>query len=161
MKRILKPATISTIPKPHFSLALPHYSQATSPIRRYLDLVAQYQIVRHLENIPYIKRDIISDVINEVLPTINNSNQIMRQDQTNWRLLWLATQKQKTWRAIFLQWLNKKTCLGLVRIYDIALDVASTIIIKQGIEEGAALELSVSTLGDMADIPTITSIPID
>ncbi len=46
--RRLPPATVSTRPGPHGSLGVPVYVQATSPLRRYPDLVVQRQIVQFL-----------------------------------------------------------------------------------------------------------------
>ena len=60
--KLLRPAVISTRPGPHFGLALDHYSRATSPIRRYQDLMVQGQILYHMyhqEN-KYTSEEIIS-----------------------------------------------------------------------------------------------------
>ena len=46
--RRLPPAELSTRPGPHASLGLPAYLQATSPLRRYPDLVVQRQISHFL-----------------------------------------------------------------------------------------------------------------
>ncbi len=42
--RMLKPSRIMTYPEPHGSLGVDCYAQATSPIRRYTDLIVQRQI---------------------------------------------------------------------------------------------------------------------
>ena len=46
--RRLSPAALSTEPGPHGGLGVEEYIQATSPLRRYPDLVMQRQIVHHL-----------------------------------------------------------------------------------------------------------------
>ncbi|KTW26780.1 hypothetical protein T552_02781 [Pneumocystis carinii B80] len=43
------PTIISTSPSPHLSLAIDHYIQATSPLRRYCDLVTHWQIQASLK----------------------------------------------------------------------------------------------------------------
>ncbi|QSL64284.1 hypothetical protein MERGE_000440 [Pneumocystis wakefieldiae] len=43
------PTIISTSPSPHSSLAVDHYIQATSPLRRYCDLVTHWQIQASLK----------------------------------------------------------------------------------------------------------------
>ncbi|EMR09088.1 hypothetical protein PNEG_02434 [Pneumocystis murina B123] len=43
------PTIISTSPNPHSSLAIDHYIQATSPLRRYCDLVTHWQIQASLK----------------------------------------------------------------------------------------------------------------
>lgn len=47
--RFLKPARIGLSPEPHLPLGLDVYVQITSPIRRYLDMVLQKQIIGELE----------------------------------------------------------------------------------------------------------------
>ena len=49
MRRLL-PADLNTTPAPHGGLGVPAYIQATSPLRRYPDLVLQRQISHFLEN---------------------------------------------------------------------------------------------------------------
>ncbi len=47
--RFLKPARIGLSPEPHLPLGLDVYVQVTSPIRRYLDMILQKQIIGELE----------------------------------------------------------------------------------------------------------------
>ena len=53
--RSLAPAGVSVIPSPHAGLGVSAYIQATSPLRRYPDLVMQRQIGHHIltGNVPY------------------------------------------------------------------------------------------------------------
>ena len=48
VRRYLKRSQISSLPAPHAGLGLPMYSRLTSPLRRYLDLVAHQQLRLHL-----------------------------------------------------------------------------------------------------------------
>ncbi len=48
--RLMRPATIGTVPEPHGGLGVAVYIQATSPLRRYPDLVMQRQISHYLEH---------------------------------------------------------------------------------------------------------------
>jgi exoribonuclease-2 len=47
-RRLFSRAELTTEPKPHCSLAIPHYTTVTSPIRRYSDLVVQRQLKQAL-----------------------------------------------------------------------------------------------------------------
>ena len=59
-RRKLSPAYVETAAGPHSGLGLDAYMQATSPIRRYFDLVAQRQIRNFLrgEAMVYAKKDL-------------------------------------------------------------------------------------------------------
>ena len=54
IKRCLSRGLMGTQPAPHLSLGLPAYVQATSPIRRYGDLVVQRQIGAQLSGGPVL-----------------------------------------------------------------------------------------------------------
>jgi exoribonuclease-2 len=51
-RRSFAPARLSPLPGPHAGVGAPCYLQATSPIRRYADLVHQRQLAAHLEGRP-------------------------------------------------------------------------------------------------------------
>jgi exoribonuclease-2 len=50
LRRSMRPSEYSSVPGPHAGLGLPAYVQATSPLRRYLDLVAHQQIRAWLQS---------------------------------------------------------------------------------------------------------------
>ena len=56
--RYMEPASMSLSPLGHYSLAVPAYLQVTSPIRRYNDIIAHYQIKAHLkkQSIPFARQ---------------------------------------------------------------------------------------------------------
>ena len=47
---VIEPVRLSTHPEKHAGLGCDYYIQATSPIRRFSDLVAQYQLAHYLRN---------------------------------------------------------------------------------------------------------------
>jgi len=52
-RRELPPTRVQTTPGPQLSMGLSAYVQASSPLRRYLDLVAQRQLLAHLAGEPW------------------------------------------------------------------------------------------------------------
>lgn len=58
----IRPANLATVAAPHWALKLDCYSQITSPIRRYIDLVLQRQLIASLRGIalPYDLADLQS-----------------------------------------------------------------------------------------------------
>lgn len=90
--RKMKRGDISTHPAPHFGLGLSKYTQATSPIRRYSDLVCQRQIKAFLagEPYPYDSENIFS-VLGGVDNTAREGIRAERETDRYWLLYYLST----------------------------------------------------------------------
>lgn len=60
--RQLRRSRLSLHPQPHAGLGLARYTQASSPIRRYADLVIQRQLHAHLEGrpLPYVREELMA-----------------------------------------------------------------------------------------------------
>ncbi|MGM0558157.1 MAG: ribonuclease catalytic domain-containing protein [Myxococcota bacterium] len=88
----MKPGNITTEPQPHFGLGLPVYVQASSPIRRYGDLVCQRQIKAFLHDreLPY-DDDEIMQIMATVESAASNSKRAERETQRYWTLYYLAS----------------------------------------------------------------------
>jgi exoribonuclease-2 len=88
----MKPGNITTEPQPHFGLGLPVYVQASSPIRRYGDLVCQRQIKAFLHDreLPY-GDDEIMQIMATVESAADNSKRAERETQRYWTLYYLAS----------------------------------------------------------------------
>ena len=62
--RRMRPGELSVDPKPHGTLGLQAYLQATSPLRRYPDMVLQRQIVRYLQDgAPQYDRETLASLL--------------------------------------------------------------------------------------------------
>lgn len=74
INQTLRPATYQPVAVGHFGLQLPAYTHATSPLRRYADLVAQRQVLAHLDGVepPYSPA-----ALDDIAETINTT---MRKD---------------------------------------------------------------------------------
>lgn len=60
--RLLRPSNFSSIPGKHYGLGVDFYSQITSPLRRYFDLLSQRQITSFLNNqkLAYTQEELLS-----------------------------------------------------------------------------------------------------
>ncbi len=70
-RRLLKPSQKSTIPGKHHGLGMERYAQATSPLRRYLDLLIHQQLRAHLRG-----NDLMST--QDILKHIGTSDSVTR-----------------------------------------------------------------------------------
>ncbi len=125
IKRCLSRGLLGTQPAAHFSLGLASYAQATSPIRRYGDLVVQRQLQAQFSDQEPLNRDDLQFLINDFDASIRDGIGIAREDQRHWQQVWFENHSHEVWSAQFLRWLRPQDQLGLVRIEDLAMDIAA------------------------------------
>ena len=149
IKRCLSRGLMGTQAAPHFSLGLPAYAQATSPIRRYGDLVVQRQIQAQLSGASPLSEDDLQELLNSFDGAVREGIGISREDQRHWQQVWFEAHKSSQWRADFLRWLRPQDRLGLVRIDDLAMDLAAEC--PQNAQPGEALLLRVQQVDSLRD----------
>jgi exoribonuclease-2 len=74
---------------------------------------------------------------------------ISREDQRHWQQVWFEAHKSGQWRADFLRWLRPQDRLGLVRIDDLAMDLAAEC--PQNAQPAEALLLRVQQVDSLRD----------
>ena len=149
IKRCLSRGLMGTQPAAHFSLGLPAYVQATSPIRRYGDLVVQRQIAAVLEGSAPISTEQLQALLEQFDTAVREGIGISREDQRHWQQVWFETHHGGQWSAQFLRWLRPQDRLGLVRIEELALDLAAEC--PSGAEPGVLLLLRVKQVDSLRD----------
>ena len=125
IKRCLSRGLSGTRPEPHFSLGLAAYVQATSPIRRYADLVVQRQLRSQLEGLTPMDADALTSLLGELEGPLREAQQISREDQRHWQQVWFQQHRGEQWTAQFLRWLRPQDGLGLVHVEALAMDLAA------------------------------------
>jgi exoribonuclease II len=94
-----KRSEVRTFPGSHSSLGLDVYSQASSPIRRYLDLLAQEQLIYFFKtNSILYSNDTLQNLIFEISHTISNANEISKESKRYWLLEYLRNEIQRNKR---------------------------------------------------------------
>jgi exoribonuclease-2 len=116
---------MGTTAAPHFSLALDAYVQATSPIRRYGDLLTQRQLGAVRDGQPPLTEAEMADLLSQLEGPMKQGIQISREDQRHWRQVWFEQHPQPEWRAVFLRWLRVQDRLALVHVEELAMDLAA------------------------------------
>jgi len=125
IKRGLSRGQLGVTPGPHFSLALDAYVQATSPIRRYGDLVTQRQFEALRQGTDPLDEASLASLLGELETPLRQVQQISREDQRHWQQVWFEQHPQGQWPALFLRWLRQDQRLGLVWADDLAMTLAA------------------------------------
>ena len=150
LKRCLSRGITGTEPARHFSLGLEAYVQATSPIRRYGDLLVQRQLAAHLSGFPPKEAPALLELLQELESGTRQAAAISREDQRHWQQVWFEAHRHAPWPAVFLRWLRPQDHLGLVHVETLAMDLAATC--PPGADPGDALILRVSAVDPLSDL---------
>jgi exoribonuclease-2 len=149
LRRCLTRGHVGTSAAPHFSLGLEAYVQATSPIRRYGDLLVQRQLQAQLEGSTPLDESSLASLLNELEGPVRQGIQISREDQRHWLQVWFEQQPQQQWQALFLRWLRPQDRLGLVHIEELAMDLAAECPARS--EPGDALLVRIQLVDSLRD----------
>jgi len=96
--RCFKSSKISPISAPHAGLGLESYLRATSPIRRYLDLVVQQQLVSFLNKKSMLDGAALKIRIGQTNSIISKVNKATRQSNEHYRCLFLK--QNNPWKGV-------------------------------------------------------------
>lgn len=88
--RGMRKAVISTIPEPHSSLGVDSYTQVTSPLRRFQDLVMHMQLKAFLAGSPSMDKEELMAMFLELEDTSSNYARIERESRRYWILKHLS-----------------------------------------------------------------------
>lgn len=123
IKRCLNRGHMGVTPAPHFSLGLPAYVQATSPIRRYGDLLVQRQLAAQLSGSDPLDAEALAAQLTDIEAPVRQGVQISRDDQRHWQQVWFEQNPRPEWPGLFLRWLRPQDQLALVHLEDLALEL--------------------------------------
>lgn len=105
---------------PHAGLGLECYTRATSPLRRYSDLVVNQQIRAFILENEVLEVD---DILLKVSPGIESGRKLTqceRASNLHWKLVYLKQNKELTFKGTFVEKKDKNT--GIFLIEDLALE---------------------------------------
>ncbi|MCX6029841.1 MAG: RNB domain-containing ribonuclease [Chloroflexi bacterium] len=88
-RRTLKRSQYRSTPSPHSGLGLDAYTQSTSPMRRYLDLVAHQQLRAYLRGEPVLNAEQILERVGATEAVIGSLRQAERFSDQHWTLVYL------------------------------------------------------------------------
>ncbi|MEB3309186.1 MAG: ribonuclease R family protein [Snowella sp.] len=125
VRRCMPRSEISVTPYRHASLGLDTYTQVTSPIRRYTDLLTHFQLKAHLrgDKLPFAE-DQIQQILYSVTLSSQEATSVERQTNRYWGLEYLRRNADQVWQCLVLRWLREDEGLGILLFEELGLELA-------------------------------------
>ena len=150
MRRCMPRSEMSITPARHTGLGLDTYTQVTSPIRRYTDLLAHFQLKAHLRGDPLpFSAEQLQEVMQSVTTAAYEASLVERQTNRYWGLEYLRRHADQVWQALVLRWLQEHNNLGLILLEDLGLELVMRF--KRSVSLGDRLEVQVSHVDPRQD----------
>jgi exoribonuclease-2 len=102
-RKQLKPSRLSLDPTPHSGLGLPMYTRATSPLRRYSDLLVHQQLCAHLAKQPLLTAEQIAERFDLAEVGGIMTRRAERMSNTHWKLVWLMQHPNWQGQAVVVE----------------------------------------------------------
>jgi exoribonuclease-2 len=102
---------LSVKPSMHAGLGLEAYIRVTSPMRRYLDLLAQQQLVHYISNLELLKENDIKDRIKVNNASMSKINKASRQSVEHFRCLYFKQNRSWKGEGVVVEISGNKTLL--------------------------------------------------
>lgn len=118
--RKMKRTRLSTFPQPHAGLGLDLYTQVSSPLRRYADLVIQRQLTAHLcaQALPYTQEELFA-VLDNVESTTSQNRALEREARRYWILEYLRRNgMEQDYRATIVRLEGAMVLAELAEFYE-------------------------------------------
>ncbi|MDY7012932.1 MAG: ribonuclease R family protein [Cyanobacteriota bacterium] len=124
LRRCMPRSEMGTVPSRHAGLGLDIYTQVTSPIRRYTDLLAHFQLKAHLRGDPLpFEPSQLQEILYSVISSAQEATLVERQTNRYWGLEYLRRHSDRVWQAIVLRWLREDDNLALILLEDLGLEL--------------------------------------
>jgi exoribonuclease-2 len=110
-RRRFKPSRLVSEPSPHFGLGLPVYTRATSPLRRYSDLLVHQQVRAFIRGDPLIEAQQAAARIAEAEAASASVRRAERLSNQHWKLVYLRANPDWRGEAVVVAREEHKTVL--------------------------------------------------
>jgi exoribonuclease-2 len=119
LRRLMRPSQQLATPAPHAGLGMPIYVQATSPLRRYLDLVVHQQIRAYLSGRPLLDEQAVMSRVGEARAVSGSVRWAERQSNLHWTLVYLLQNPEWHGEGIIIE---RRGSRDVILIPDLALE---------------------------------------
>jgi exoribonuclease-2 len=103
LRRCMRSRSVGINPSAHAGLGLGMYSQVTSPLRRYSDLIAHQQLRAHLNQSPLLDKDTMLERISAGDAAMGASIKAERSTRLHWTIVFLLQNPEWTGEAVFVE----------------------------------------------------------
>ena len=111
--RGFKRSKITVKPSMHSGLGLSAYTRATSPMRRYLDLLVQQQLVRFLSNQPTLDDNAVKERIKAMNSSMPKVNKAIRQSIDHFKCLYLKQNNSWEGEGVIVEVNGEKALINI------------------------------------------------
>lgn len=149
-RRLFARAELETEPGVHCSLGVPTYTSITSPIRRYIDLVVQRQLVHALETgEAFYSEEELRDLITRLRAQLSRVVFVHRKWTRYWILKYLEQEDIQTMNAIVL---DKNARFAQILIPDFLLETQVPLPPETTIQQGEMIAVKVERLNPRDEV---------
>jgi len=143
IRSVMTRSKMATEPSRHASLALDSYVQFSSPIRRYTDLLAHYQVKAHLRGAPPpLTKEEMEARLKESIETTQTVNQVQRNSEKFWHIYYYSVQDAAVrFPATVVKWVKQDAGQAMVLLEDTRME--HKLKLDKGTKLGAVLSLRV------------------
>lgn len=143
--KCMRKRSVGITPSPHAGLGLSFYSQVTSPLRRYSDLIAHEQLHAFIDGKKLLGKDEMLERISSGDAASIAAKKAARLSDTHWKLVYLLQNLEKTYKGFCID-IRGQEALFLIP----ELDMQTQILGCSGIKLNDEAELKAKNV----DIPT-------
>jgi len=112
-RRKLRPSEVKSSPDVHSGMGLTHYSRVTSPLRRYLDLIAHQQLRAFLNKKPMLSEQELMNRIGASAATMGMVAACERQSNRHFTLVYLMQNPKWRGKGIVVE-IRERYCIVLI-----------------------------------------------
>lgn len=109
LRRTFRRSQASLTPGAHAGLGLPHYVQATSPLRRYLDLVVHQQLRAFIHDAPLLDEQEITERVGAAQAMRGDMRYAERLSNEHWTLVYLLQNSHWRGEGIIVEQYGKRS----------------------------------------------------
>jgi exoribonuclease-2 len=108
---LMKPGQVKSVPTPHTGLGLELYTRVTSPLRRYLDLVAHQQLRAYLRGDPLLDEQTLLARVGAAEAVSGSVRRAERLSNRHWTLVYFLQNPAWVGQAVVIEQRGRNTIL--------------------------------------------------